>query len=68
MKKNCFNCKNLDVWEDCDSDGRNPVGGYCCDKQYDKAEERGTAIEHENNMNRKEYLYKGKVCFELKQS
>ena len=66
MKKNCWNCKHLDTWDETDSDGHEVGAGYCCEKQYNKAIERGTEIEHENNMDRKEYLEKGKVCFEIK--
>lgn len=67
MKKNCFNCKHLEEYSEVDSDGY-PVGeGYHCEKQYQKADERGKDIQHEINMERKEYLEKGKVCFEPKQ-
>lgn len=67
VKKNCFNCKHIEEWSDTDTDGCNTTGGYHCEKQYQKAEERGTDIQYENNMCREEYLKKGKVCFELKQ-
>ena len=66
VKKNCYNCKHLDVYTESDSDGYIIGEGWMCEKQYQKAEERGTDIQHERNMERKEYLGKGKVCFEPK--
>ena len=68
MKKNCMNCKNLEWFEDCDSDGHITTSGYMCDKQYQKAYERGEETKQENNMCRKSYLEKSKVCFEPKEA
>lgn len=68
MKKNCYNCKHVEEWSDTENEGRNNVGGLHCEKQYKKAEERGTDIQFQYNMNREEYLKKGKVCFEPKQT
>jgi hypothetical protein len=65
MKKNCYSCKHLDTWSDY-SDGHLIGEGYMCEKQYEKAAERGKDIEHETNMGRKEYLEKAKCCCELK--
>lgn len=67
MKRNCYNCKCLtEEYEMGDTDGHTLVGGFHCDKQYQKAYEAGKEIEYENNMDREEYRKKGKVCFEAK--
>ena len=60
MKKNCYNCAHLE-WEHGDIDS---TEGYICDKKdlYGKDERRML-----RNMEREEYLQKGKVCFEMKQ-
>ena len=65
-KKNCFNCKHIEEWSDTDTDGHNTVGGFHCEKQYQKAEERGTDIQYEKNMSREDYLIRSKRCFESK--
>ena len=67
VKKNCYNCKCLTEEYESDSDGYEIGGGYHCEKQYQKAYESGRDIEYEKNMCRKDYLQKGKVCFEPKE-
>lgn len=67
MKKNCFNCKELTEDYEHDSDGHEIGGGYFCGKQYEKAAQAGQEIKYERNMERKEYLEKGKVCFEARE-
>ena len=67
MKKNCYNCKCLtEVYDIGDTDGYTIVGGFHCEKQYQKAYNKGEETKYENNMDRKEYREKGKVCFEPK--
>lgn len=66
MKKNCYNCKCLTEEYDVENDGYDLVGGYHCEKQYQKMYEAGKDIKYENNMDREEYRKKGKVCFEPK--
>lgn len=66
MKKNCYNCKCLSFETESDTDGYIIGGGYHCDKQYQKAYEKGMETEYENNMDRESYRLKGKACFEPK--
>ena len=67
MKKNCYNCKYLEEWSDSENEGQDTVGGFFCDRRYQKYELRDPDIEQESNMEREGYRRKGKRCFEPKQ-
>ena len=68
VKKNCFNCKHLEFERDNGEDGMGQLQEYYhCDKQWQKMSYKGTECELEKNLARKEYLEKGKRCFEPKQ-
>ena len=64
MKKNCFNCKNLTTETEQDSHGYELGDVYHCEKQYQKSVNNDSEAKYERNIGRKEYLEKGKVCFE----
>jgi hypothetical protein len=64
LKKNCFNCKHLE-WIDIGCEyGSGAGAGYCCNKRNYRSE-----IEEDNHLGqleKDEYLKKGKSCCELK--
>lgn len=63
IKKNCYNCAELDYEDEVDSDGYIIGGGFSCDKQYNKEEERGTPDTSLDRLQMESYRQKSKVCF-----
>lgn len=62
LKKNCFNCEHLE-WIDIGCEYGSGTG-YCCNKRNYRSE-----IEEDNHLGqleRDDYLKKGKSCCELK--
>jgi len=65
-KKNCYNCEELTEESETDSDGHIIGGGYHCEKQYQKAFEKGDEEAFFQKMERENYRQKSKVCFQAR--